>query len=471
MAVSKNHTGVSLLTAPHADRTTDRVASALRNIGMAVSIAIRDKLRTKHMGKADSEPTSSDQFDEIEASNLADLALDEDWTVLTQALTPEMERQFRAGGVVAWADAGLPLDEDLTSHVDANAIAYAEERAAELVGKRVIVMADGTTKVIDNPDALWSIQETTRNQLRAVITDAVADSSSYDQLADEILNSYPFSETRAEMIARTELAFAHVQGGLVSAHTAGAIGKKSLLGSEHDHQVPAGDQCDTNADEGPIPIDSKFESGDMEPPYHPNCVCDIKHIYSDDKEAKDIKLNDAEKTEAQFRDEVMQSIADSEDVDPGEALKVMKKDAPLETQKDIVVYFECDLQLPTNILPRSIKAFEAFADTLGSRLLYQPKDLEVVFKRPKDKNVDHEASIVFRILVPKGTVYKEGPGKSMTLPDANLKVARIFDVKRKGWSWLMDCSVIPASGPQSKGAFVLMTQGKTPSVITWPTNK
>lgn len=41
--------------------------------------------------------------------------------------------------------------------------------------------------------------------------------------------------------------------------------------------------CDDNADDGPIPIDEPFMSGDMFSPFHPFCACDIEYL--DEKEA------------------------------------------------------------------------------------------------------------------------------------------------------------------------------------------
>ena len=43
-------------------------------------------------------------------------------------------------------------------------------------------------------------------------------------------------------------------------------------------------ECQANMDEGVIGLDEAFESGDTEPPAHPNCECDILPVLSDEAE-------------------------------------------------------------------------------------------------------------------------------------------------------------------------------------------
>jgi hypothetical protein len=51
-------------------------------------------------------------------------------------------------------------------------------------------------------------------------------------------------------------------------------GKEWILGSEHDDD----DECDDNVNDGVIPLDEAFSSGDMEPLAHPKCVCDVMPV-------------------------------------------------------------------------------------------------------------------------------------------------------------------------------------------------
>jgi hypothetical protein len=208
-------------------------------------------------------------------------ALDEldlqEWTVLIGELTPVLDKTFKDAGARAIIDLGIKDTEDIVSQLDENALRYARERAAELVGKRVTTSG----KIINNPRADMVITEGTRDYLRELVAGAVEEGMSTGELADAIEGSYAFSESRAETIARTELASAHVQGNLTTWRDSGVVEyKESVLGSEHD----VDDECDENADAGPIPLEDSFPSGDDGPPYHPNCVCAVVPVVREAEE-------------------------------------------------------------------------------------------------------------------------------------------------------------------------------------------
>ena len=44
------------------------------------------------------------------------------------------------------------------------------------------------------------------------------------------------------------------------------------------------EDCEANGDEGPIPIDEDFQSGDYAPQAHPNCDCELVYIDTDGNE-------------------------------------------------------------------------------------------------------------------------------------------------------------------------------------------
>jgi hypothetical protein len=150
----------------------------------------------------------------------------------------------------------------VTDQMSEAALEYAEERGAELVGMKWV---DG--KLVDNPNAEWAISETTRDYLRADIAEAIFDGRSSQDLAEIIVDNYAFSDSRAMMVARTEIAFAHSEGNMIAYKESGLVeGKRWILGSEHDDD----DECDRNADEGVIPLNQPFQSGDEAAPAHPN---------------------------------------------------------------------------------------------------------------------------------------------------------------------------------------------------------
>jgi SPP1 gp7 family putative phage head morphogenesis protein len=149
--------------------------------------------------------------------------------------------------------------------VQKDALAWAKDRAAELIGKQ---WKDG--KLVNDPEAKWSITDSTREGLRDLVVKAYEDGLDVTQLSDKIQDSYMFSESRADMIARTELARADSATTLTAWKESGVVeGKAWLLGSEHDVDC----ECDDNAEDGAIALDDTFSSGDDAPPAHPNCVC------------------------------------------------------------------------------------------------------------------------------------------------------------------------------------------------------
>lgn len=185
-------------------------------------------------------------------------------------ITDELAAILADAGYKALAQVGVPDESDLVNQVNARAVRYAEDRAAEMVGK--IRLADG--ELIDNPNALWSISESTRDWLREVIASGLADNVGTDEIQAMIEDSGMFSEDRAEMIAHTEVAMANSAGALESYRDAAETGiplRKVWL-TAGDDRVDE-DVCQPNEDEGPIELDELFPSGDDAPPGHPNCRC------------------------------------------------------------------------------------------------------------------------------------------------------------------------------------------------------
>ncbi len=159
-------------------------------------------------------------------------------------------------------------DQELFDQVSETAVSAAEDRAAELVG-----MKWNGDKLVPNPSADMAITESTRSGIRQLVVKSLTDGLTVDQLSNELEGSYQFSNLRAETIARTELASAHVEGTLTAWKTSGLVeGKRWLLGSEHPGIE---DECDENEADGVIDLDDVFSSGDDGPPAHPNCVCAV----------------------------------------------------------------------------------------------------------------------------------------------------------------------------------------------------
>jgi len=195
------------------------------------------------------------------------------WAVLYDDAQPVLEQIAKYSAARALAQVHI-TDKDITKMVDENAVAWSRFRAAQLVGMKV---EEG--KLITNPDADWAITESTRDYLRGTVTEAVNDGWSTTMLEKEIMASVAFDKDRADMIARTEIAFSDVEGRLIGYKSSGVVtGKQSIMSDSHDDD----DDCDENAAAGVIPIDDDFPSGDSGPPYHPRCECDIIPIVGEE---------------------------------------------------------------------------------------------------------------------------------------------------------------------------------------------
>lgn len=272
---------------PHVEPLAKKIKKQLTKIGKQLAKKVSAEYNKRGLGKAEPDKQQSqDEADAILAAALADSDSSE-WLIIQQLLTPELEAQFKAAGHSLFLS--LYTDDDqkgeldkMTSLLDPKARDWALDRGAELVGMRREVDDDGNVTLTENPNPEWSIEETTREDLRQLVSQGVEEGWSTYDLKNNIEDSFGFSKSRAEMIARTELAFAHVSGHLEAGQQSGATKKRVILGSEHEADVPAGDECDEAAEQGEIPIDQAFFDGYQGPPLHPNCVCDLVLVYPEE---------------------------------------------------------------------------------------------------------------------------------------------------------------------------------------------
>jgi hypothetical protein len=157
------------------------------------------------------------------------------------------------------AQLGVTDAADLVDQVNEAAVTAAREQAAELVTQ---------------------IEDTTREMIRGVIADGLEQNIGTDEIAQNIMDSTGFSETRADLIANTEVRNANSQGALEGYRGANSMGltvqKEWLLG-DNPCEI-----CEANADDGPIDVDDDFSSGDDAPPAHPNCECAVSPVVVDD---------------------------------------------------------------------------------------------------------------------------------------------------------------------------------------------
>lgn len=213
------------------------VATYLRKRGGAIAHEIAAAYRQ----------LSKDDADKVRQI-LEDLGLD--LSGITDVMRDDLVEAFRNGGEVAVRQVLESPAQGLFDALNPRAVAYVEKRGAELVTE---------------------IEQTTRDGLKSVLEDAFTDGMSPTDLAETIRDSFEFSADRSEMIARTEMADAHVQGTLDGWKESGVVNGKSLILS-NDH--PGEDDCDDAADMGVVDLEDDF-GGLGDPPLHPFCECDV----------------------------------------------------------------------------------------------------------------------------------------------------------------------------------------------------
>lgn len=187
------------------------------------------------------------------------------WDDLIPEITPDLEAASLDAAESFMLRIGLNDQKDaaLWKKVLDQARKIARERAAELVGRRVL--PDG--RIVDNPNAEWAITETTRAALRELSSQAIDEGWTVSQLQHQILEHETFSPARALNIARTETAYARSHGNHEAAKG---------VGMKYKSWIPHSDCCDVcqaNADQGRIAIDEPFDSGDDCVPAHPSDMC------------------------------------------------------------------------------------------------------------------------------------------------------------------------------------------------------
>lgn len=187
-----------------------------------------------------------------------------DWEEWTEALAGGFATTLAAVAKDGVIEASVQIGMTVNDNANDAAVAWAEQHAAELVGKKVV---DGA--LVDNPDAAYSIVDTTRDLIRGDVAAAKESGATTDELATTLRDSYAFSDARAETIARTEVARADVQSSLITYRESGVVESKRWI-------VGAGccEEC-TAVDGEEVGLDEDFSNGEEGAPAHPNCRCDV----------------------------------------------------------------------------------------------------------------------------------------------------------------------------------------------------
>jgi SPP1 gp7 family putative phage head morphogenesis protein len=196
------------------------------------------------------------------------------WVDLVEPITKHLTNMAKDGA----SEAATQIDianakPDPFFVINDKAVDWAKDHAAKLVGMKYV---DG--ELVPNPNykGKYQIADTTREFLKDVIVESMQDGSTYKEISKKITDVYLFSDERAEVIARTETAFADVAGNMITYKEGrdnyGIEVKKSWI-TAGDSDVS--DDCLLNEAQGPIGLDDVFASGADAPPEHPNCRCDL----------------------------------------------------------------------------------------------------------------------------------------------------------------------------------------------------
>ena len=188
---------------------------------------------------------------------------------MVQQLLPHIEELAKDSAKlgVKRVAAGADDIEELLNLANDNAVIWADDHAAELITQ---------------------VEDTTKSGVRAIVSRALDEGWTNDELADALEDAHEFSEDRAEMIARTETQFASINGNLEGWRASGVVDGKQLALAQDEYCA----ECEAMAEAypDPIPLDAQFEFDGEEvdgPPFHPRCRCDLLPSVIDDESEGD----------------------------------------------------------------------------------------------------------------------------------------------------------------------------------------
>lgn len=262
---------------------TAKLAAILAICARSVADQILARADTLTLPAAKAAPTDDEAARAALADETADAIDISDLDRIITAAPGELAAIMAANGRATLAQVGFDIAATdakapggLVDQVYDRAVKYSDERAAEMVGKRKL--ADGS--LIENPNAVWRIDEPTRNEIRNVIADGLQDNIGTNKIADNIRAATAFSEERAQIIAETEILKANNMGALEGMQIAVANGV--AIRKEWDCDIEPCLICLGNELAGPIELLEAFPSGDLAPGAHPSCRCTLNPVLDDE---------------------------------------------------------------------------------------------------------------------------------------------------------------------------------------------
>jgi hypothetical protein len=178
--------------------------------------------------------------------------------------------------VLAWSDEARQEIRDLLEII-------AQERASVSIESLATYLGDADMAAMvtqaNKRSSAWAhqrignliteVSDTTRNAINEMTATAIEEGWTNRELATMIDNAWEFGTDRSMLIARTEPTFAETAGTLAGYRESGVVEGKGWSGED-----PC-DECQGNEEDGIIPLDDDFSSGDDGPPAHPKCKCAV----------------------------------------------------------------------------------------------------------------------------------------------------------------------------------------------------
>ena len=244
--------------------SVDRTIRASHNVALEARMAdLFSEWRTKAAKRAAAVygRVKKAEVDDLLDSIIDAIDIDGFSVDMIEELTPGIRRAFKEAGVSALTEAGFST-ADMVNQLDERALDYVRAHGADLVTQ---------------------ITETTRMDLREILADAVEEGPTTAALASTIEDAFAFSKYRSEMIARTELAYAHVGGNLAGYRESGVVSGKKWIVAQ-DNVCP---ECEA-LDGVVVDLDEEFpDDGGEGPPLHPNCRCDVVPVLEEEAPTRD----------------------------------------------------------------------------------------------------------------------------------------------------------------------------------------
>jgi hypothetical protein len=130
-------------------------------------------------------------------------------------------------------------------------------------------------------EMVTGVNEWTRTQLRSLLLDGLQSGKSISEITESIMSRFAdMTGYRAETIALTEtskaMSYGTLEQGRIMERAGLDVVKEWLLHPLHPHV----DECDENAQMGPVALDTVYTPDVMAPPAHPRCMCFLE-VYPD----------------------------------------------------------------------------------------------------------------------------------------------------------------------------------------------